>query len=136
MQLVGSTETYKLLYQGVPTVAPIEVYPATGGTTTFVKSIHAVNTSGAEQSFALYRNGVTDANRITPDIALGVEGWAEYGEDGWKVYGPVSTIGSVDTPDGRALLVADLATQGMLADLAMNKVQEDAGFALPTFELD
>ena len=130
MELVGSTETYKLLYQGVPTTSPATVYTTPGSTTTFVKSIHAVNTSGAEQSFALYRNGVADANRITPDIALGVRGWAEYGEDGWKLYGPVSTIGSVDTPDGRALLVADLASREMLSELTMRLLQLESAFPI------
>jgi hypothetical protein len=119
MQLVGTTETYKLLYQGVPTVAPIEVYPATGGTTTFVKAIHAVNTSGAEQSFALYRNGVAAANRITPEITLGVKGWAEYGEDGWKIYGPVSVIGTIETAQGQALLIADLEARQTLGELTL-----------------
>ena len=119
MELLAGVEVYKMLYQGVPASSPATVYTAPGSTTAFVKSIHAVNTSGTDQTFALYRNGLANANRITPEIALQANGWAEYGEDGWKIYGPVSPIGTVETPGGTALLMADIEARQALGDLAL-----------------
>lgn len=85
MELVGSTETYKTLYQGQPGTGVATIYTVPASTTAFVKSIHAINTTTA-QTFALYRGGTAAANRLTPDITLPANGWATYTEQGWQVY--------------------------------------------------
>lgn len=85
MELVGTTETYKVLYQGQPGTSAATVYTAPA--TAFVKSISVVNTAGSAQTFALYRGGTAAVNRLTPDLTLPGGGWATW-EDGlgWQVY--------------------------------------------------
>jgi hypothetical protein len=87
MELLGGTESYKTLYQAQPAVAATVIYTTPGSTTTFVKSIHVVNTNvGATQTFQLFRGGTAAANAITPVVTLPAGGWAVYGEDGWRVF--------------------------------------------------
>src|SRR5947209_19305543 len=87
MELVGGTENYKALYQGQLAAADAVIYTAPASTTSFIKSIHVVNTNaGATQTFQLFRGGIVAANAITPVISLPAGGFAMYGEDGWRVY--------------------------------------------------
>lgn len=86
MELVGTTETYKVLYQGQLGAGVATIYTVPASTTAFVKSIHAVNTAGTTKTFALYANGTAAANRITPDVTLPANGWAVYSEDSWRIF--------------------------------------------------
>ncbi|MEQ1636706.1 MAG: hypothetical protein ABL903_08430 [Methylococcales bacterium] len=87
MELAGTTETYKVLYQGQLATATATVYTVPGATTTFVRSIVAVNTNTASnRAFQLFRGGSAAANAITPLTMIPAGGMAIY-EDGrgWQV---------------------------------------------------
>lgn len=87
MELVGTTETYKVLYQGQPGTSVATIYTVPASTTAFIKSISIVNTASTAQTFALYRGGTAAANRLTPDVSLPGKGWAEFEDgQGWQVY--------------------------------------------------
>ena len=119
MELVGTTETYKVLEQGQLTSSVATVYTTPGSTTAFVKSMHAVNLSGVPETFAIYVGGTAEANRITPDITLGDGGWAVYDENGWQVYGSSFALGTLETDEGRSLLVVDTAQRRLLESLTV-----------------
>jgi hypothetical protein len=83
MELNGSTEDYKVLFQGQLPAAAATQYTAPASTTTFVKSMAVVNTSAAaSQTFQLFRGGTAAANAITPSLRIPAGGMAVY-EDGF-----------------------------------------------------
>jgi hypothetical protein len=87
MELSLGVEVYKALYQGQLASSAATIYTAPGSTTSFIKSVHVVNTNtGAAQTFQLFRGGTAAANAITPVITIPAGGWAIYGEMGWVVY--------------------------------------------------
>ena len=82
MELVGTTETYKLLYQGQLPVAPTALYTVPASTTAFVKSVSVVNTDVVNaRQFQLFVNGTAPANAVTPLVTVPAGGMAIY-EDG------------------------------------------------------
>lgn len=113
-------EVYKVLFQGVLGTSPATVYTVTAPVdATFVKSIHAVNLSGGQEAFRLFVNGLVPAKSITPDIALAENGWAEYDENGWHVYGSGITLASIETDEGPTLVVVDVAQRRLLEDMTL-----------------
>lgn len=87
MELNGTTEVYKPLYQGQLAAAAATIYTAPASTTTFVKSIMVVNNDTSVRTFRLYINGTAAANAITPLYEVQPGGQAVY-EDGagWTFY--------------------------------------------------
>lgn len=102
MELVGTTETYKVLYQGqLPATPSAPLYIVPGSTTAFIRSITVTNTDTAIRSFQFFVNGSAATNAITPIIKLVPGGFATYEDGGgWQTYtangslisGPNSTI--------------------------------------------
>jgi len=89
MELDGTTETYKVLYQGQLASSAATIYTATANGPTFVRAIDVVNTDTVGRTFALFRGGTADANKITPTIALAAGESIHYGENGWA---PIASI--------------------------------------------
>jgi hypothetical protein len=87
MELNGTTEVYKPLYQGQLAAAAATIYTAPASTTTFVKSIMVVNNDTSVRTFRLFLNGTAAANAITPLFEIQPGGQAIY-EDGmgWSLY--------------------------------------------------
>lgn len=87
MELNGTTEVYKPLYQGQLAAAAATIYTAPASTTTFVKSIMVVNNDTSVITFRLFLNGTAAANAITPLFEIQPGGQAIY-EDGagWTFY--------------------------------------------------
>lgn len=82
MELVGTTETYKILYQGQLPGAAAVLYTAPASTTAFIKSVSVVNTDvAATHQFQLFIAGTAAANAITPLVTVPKGGMATY-EDG------------------------------------------------------
>lgn len=105
MELDGTTETYKVLYQGQLAAAAATIYTATANGPTFVRAIDVVNTDTVARTFALYRGGTSDANKITPTIVLAAGESIHYGENGWA---PISYIAhDHTTADGTGPLTND-----------------------------
>jgi hypothetical protein len=87
MELSGTTETYKVLFQGYLPVAAANQYQAPLSTVAFIRKMVMVNTSSTlTQNVRLFRGGGALANSITPQITLPPNGMAVYNDgDGWKV---------------------------------------------------
>jgi hypothetical protein len=87
MELNGSTEVYKVLYQGQLAASAATIYTAPSSNVAFVKSITVVNPDTVSHTFQLFRGGTADANAITPSYTLLPGGMAIY-EDGrgWTFY--------------------------------------------------
>lgn len=82
MELNGTTEVYKVLYQGQAPSSATTIYTAPGSTQAFIRSITVVNTdTGASHTIQLFRGGTAAANAITPVITLAANGVVNY-EDG------------------------------------------------------
>lgn len=82
MELNGTTETYKVLYQGQLPATPTTVYTVPGSTQAFIRSITVVNTDGAaSHTFQLFRGGTAASNAITANVTLGPGASSSY-EDG------------------------------------------------------
>jgi len=86
MELSGSTETYKSLYQGQLPSSATTLYTATA-VTAFIRSIVVVNLDTVARVFTLFTNGTTAAKQITPTYTLQAGESAVY-EDakGWLFY--------------------------------------------------
>jgi hypothetical protein len=87
MELNGTTETYKVLYQGQLASSAATIYTATANGPTFIKTISVVNTNATTaRTFQLFRGGTANANAVTPAFVLEAAGAAIY-EDGlgWNV---------------------------------------------------
>ena len=119
MELNAGTEVYKILFQGQLGATPATVYTVPGSTEAFVKSVHAVNLSGNKEAFALFTNGLGDANRVTSDISLGVSGWAVYDENGWQIYGDAVTMASLEMDNGPTLMVVDITNRRLLEKMSL-----------------
>lgn len=88
MELNGTTETYKVLYQGQLASSAATIYTATANGPTFIRTITIVNTDTVSaNTFQLFRGGTANANAITPVINLAAGGAATY-EDGkgWDAF--------------------------------------------------
>ena len=71
MELNGTTETYKALYQGQLGATAATIYTVPGSTQTFIRSISVVNTdASASHTFQLFQGGTAAANAITPVYTL------------------------------------------------------------------
>lgn len=81
MELNGSTETYKVLYQGQLPSSATTIYTVPASNTAFVKTITVVNTDTVDQTFTIYRGGTSASNQITPNYSISSGGSAVY-EDG------------------------------------------------------
>jgi len=82
MELNGTTETYKVLYQGQLAASAGTIYTATANGPSFIRTITVVNTDAVSaNTFQLFRGGTASANAITPLINLPAGGAANY-EDG------------------------------------------------------
>jgi hypothetical protein len=120
MELDGTTELYRILYQGQLGVDPATVYTCTAPQdATFVKSMHAVNLSGGSEAFRIFVDGLAPANSITPEIELGENGWAVYDENGWQVYGSGVTLASIETEEGPTLVVVDIKQRRLLEGMSL-----------------
>lgn len=97
MELVGTTETYKVLDQRQLASSPATIYTVAASTTAFIRSISVVNTDTVTRTFQLFRGGTAAANAITPVFTLAAGDMATY-EDGlgWQFTdGGGSTITSL-----------------------------------------
>jgi hypothetical protein len=85
MELNGSVETYKVLYQGQLPSGAATIYTATANGPTFIRSIDIVNTDTVPRTFALYRGGTAAANQITPTFTMLAGNQAHYEDQlGWQ----------------------------------------------------
>lgn len=87
MELNGTTETYKVLYQGQLAAAAATIYTPPASNVAFIKSIMVNNNDTVVRTFRLYSGGTAAANAITPNFSLLPGGCAVY-EDamGWMFY--------------------------------------------------
>jgi hypothetical protein len=99
MELNGTTETYKVLYQGQLAAAAATIYTAPTSNISFIKSITIVNNDTAARTFSLYRGGTAATNKITPTFEIQAGGQAVY-EDGrgWMFYTSTGILLSGATP--------------------------------------
>jgi len=88
MELVGTTETYKVLDQRQLAAAAATIYTVPASTQAFIRSITVVNTDTTNIStFQLFRGGTAAANAITPVFTIPAGGMALYVDgDGWQVF--------------------------------------------------
>ena len=87
MELVGTTETYKVLYQGQLDSSAGTLYTVPSSTTTFVKSILITNNDSATRTFRLFVNGTANSNAITSIFEVPAGGSATYEDgNGWEFY--------------------------------------------------
>lgn len=87
MELNGTTETYKTLYQGQLSDTAATIYTATANGPTFIRTITVVNTNATTAyTFQFFRGGTASTNSISPIYALSAGGSATY-EDGvgWSI---------------------------------------------------
>jgi len=87
MELVGTTETYKVLYQGQLPATIATLYTVPASTQAFIRTITIVNNDTSKRTFELTVNGTAAANRITPIMDIIAGGMMVY-EDGkgWNAY--------------------------------------------------
>lgn len=87
MELNGTTEVYKVLYQGQLSNSAATIYTAPASNTSFIKSILVVNNDTNAITFQLFVNGTAASNAITPIYEVPAGGQAVY-EDGagWTFY--------------------------------------------------
>ena len=81
MELNGTTEVYKVLYQGQLANSAATIYTAPSSNVSFIRSISVVNIDTVSRTFQLFRGGTAAANAITPAFSLLPSGSAFY-EDG------------------------------------------------------
>lgn len=87
MELNGTTETYKTLYQGQLSDSAGTIYTATANGPTFIRTITVVNTNATTAyTFQFFRGGTASTNAISPIYTLSAGGSATY-EDGvgWSI---------------------------------------------------
>lgn len=87
MELNGTTEVYKVLYQGQLAASAATLYTVPSSTTAFIKTITVVNNDTSVRTFSLYVNGTTAETKVTPTFEIQPGGHAIY-EDGmgWSFY--------------------------------------------------
>lgn len=88
------TDTFKKLYQGVLPAAAGVLATVGAGKTWIIKGIALVNTSGADQTAALWDGGTADGNAILPPSTIVAGGMAQF--DG------VLTLAAASTLQGKA----------------------------------
>lgn len=98
MELNGSTETYKVLYQGQLPSSATTIYTAPVSNVAFIRTIVVVNTDTVDQTFALYRGGTAGSNKCTPTYSISAGGSAIY-EDGQGWSTTTVLAGSVQLND-------------------------------------
>lgn len=87
MELNGTTETYKVLYQGQLDSSVGTLYTVPSSTTAFMKTITIVNNDTSVRTFSLYVNGTAASNKITPTYEIQPGGQAVYEDgSGWSFY--------------------------------------------------
>jgi hypothetical protein len=87
MELNGTTETYKTLYQGQLSDTAATLYTATANGPSFIRTITVVNTNATTAyTFQFFRGGTANSNAISPIFTLSAGGSATY-EDGvgWSI---------------------------------------------------
>lgn len=96
--------TFKKLYQGQPGTSAATIYTAPAGTQTIIKEVRAVVPSNAPAgaTIGLFDGGLTDANRIWPDLPLAPGEMAV--EDGLEELQPGGTLAAVASVAGRVTL--------------------------------
>lgn len=95
MELVTTTESYKVLDQRQLPNAAATIYTVPASNMGFVKAIHVVNTDTVTQTFQLFRGGTAAANAITPVVTLPIGGMAIYEDgQGWTVYDSTGRVQS------------------------------------------
>lgn len=97
MELNGTTEVYKVLYQGQLASGGGTIYTAPASNTSFIKTITVVNNdTNSAHTFQLFRGGSAAANAIIGPVSLAAGGGAALYEDGqgWTGTGilPGSTL--------------------------------------------
>ena len=104
MELNGTTEVYKVLYQGQLAASAGTLYTAPTSNISFVKSITVVNNDTTARTFKFFRGGTASANAITPDFSIPAGGMALYEDaNGWQVLnsdGQVLQAGAGVRPGG------------------------------------
>jgi len=104
MELNGTTEVYKVLYQGQLAASAATIYTAPASNTTFIKSVTVVNNDSTARTFRLYRGGTANTNGITPNFSVPAGGVAIYEDScGWQVLnsdGQVLQAGAGIRPGG------------------------------------
>jgi hypothetical protein len=133
MELNGTTETYKVLYQNQLAASPATIYTATANGPTFIRTIDIVNTDTVARTFQLFRgSGVAAVNQITPLWTL-LAGCAAHYEDaiGWQFY---NTSGQVLTAQGGTLIgaVDNWSITGALAETMDRIYCPEVNSTIPT----
>jgi hypothetical protein len=86
MELVGTTETYKVLDQRLLAAAPATIYTVPGSTTAFIKTIIVVNNDTVFRTIQYFRGGTAAVNAITPVLNIPAGGMAVYEDgQGWQI---------------------------------------------------
>ena len=115
MELVGSTETYKVLDQRQLAAAAATIYTVPGSTTAFVRAISAVNIDSVAHTCQYFRGGTAQSNAITPSVTIPPNGAAYYEDQGgWSVVdGNMSllTRGGAGDPQEPNLKVANVKAE-------------------------
>lgn len=86
LELLGATETYKVLAQGMLLATSSVVYTVPSSKTTFIKQIFLNNIStGTVSNIKFYIGGSGSANQIIT-LAIPFSGSAKFDSTGWKVH--------------------------------------------------
>lgn len=114
MELNGTTEVYKVLYQGQLPSSVGTLYTAPASNTAFVRSIVLVNTDSVARVFQLFCNGTAAANAITSIHTLQAGECAVYEDgQGWKFY---DINGQLKQSTGQAPLFPNYGPSGCKAE--------------------
>ena len=71
-------ETYKKLAQTLVDSSNETLYTVPANTTTIIRSMRLVNTTGTAATVKLFHDGTATANMILPFVTIAANGWAEF----------------------------------------------------------
>jgi len=71
-------ETYKKLVQTLVDSSNETFYTVASNTTTIIRSMRAVNTTGTAATLKLFHDGEATSNMILPAVTIEANGWAEF----------------------------------------------------------
>ena len=90
-------ETYKTLAQETVDNSNDTIYTAPSNTTTIIRSMRAVNTTGTAATLKLFHGGTATANIILPFVTIEASGWAEF--DGTIIMEATDTLVGISSVD-------------------------------------
>ena len=90
-------ETYKKLVQTLVDSSNETFYTVPAGTTTIIRSMRAVNTTGTAATLKLFHDGTAAVNLILPFVTIAANGWAEF--DGTIIMEAADTLVGISGTD-------------------------------------